>query len=302
MESDDTTLYNDFSDEDDSYDYDELYDNELNNPVNNTVNNINSVYNNLPLTNDMILEVTKHMDTKTYRLFCASNPQIRALCQRDTFSSITNTNSPAFLMTLDLDTLNTIVRTNNRLGKITNNNHFWYLKLERDYPDYITLWKNKNTYLSKLIYQDMLQSSKEYYILYYYYHTCPKNIDNTPDMLIKFIQTVQKYPKTTGNILKVLSLILSLIYSDMLEKRLLKYNVEILSTQTMFSALFPSTYNNRYIKEGINVDYPIWVVDGFDFTPLPTININLHCLNTAYLKLLAAQGQTNYKYPDIKLY
>lgn len=230
---------------------------------------------------ELIVELTKHMDNLTFKRFSVSCKHIKHICEKDYLSPIINKNVPEVLLSLSLDELKYFGIINRRINNIVRSNDFWYLKLEHDYPNYIVHIATYQSYVGKIIHQDIFQNSKQYYLFYKEYDTCPKDIANTPALFVKFLDLISSWRFIP---ISVLLKLLSLTYKNTgLDKKISAAGFEKLSTSTLISSLLPEDYNNYLVINGV------YVPDGWyshycekAFTPLPYIEVNINCLIHMY--------------------
>lgn len=237
------------------------------------------------IPDELIREMIQHMDNKTFKRFAATNKYIKYVCEQDYLSPIINKNMPALLMYFSLDVLNNISVVNRRINNIVRSNDFWYLKLEYDYPT-VKRFAMYQSYVGKIVHQDIVQNSMKYYLFYKEYDNYTKNniVENTPDILIKFLNELVVWKSILTS---VLLMMLSLVYKDTsLDKRILNESLELLSVNTLISCLFPSTYSNFCIADGIYYfcAYDHYGIrhDAKSFTPFPQIDVNISSLIHMY--------------------
>lgn len=163
---------------------------------------------------------------------------------------IFNINTPYFLLSLDLKTLEQLYCVNHHLYNIIKSDTFWYLKIENDYPDIVNKWKNKCDYLGRIVFQHIYQNSFDCYMFYHYYYN--HDHDHKENNIYIFRSIIQKYNKNFSQLSQVLTII-SLSYNDStLELRMKKHGKELLSPHIVISSLFQKDLNiQHYIKDGI---------------------------------------------------
>lgn len=252
MDCGDLRIYNDDL-YDDLYIGDDLTEDDP--PLKFEVNNVNHL-----IPDDLILQIIDYLKGDSLRKFCASSKRIKYVYERDNLFII-NSETPEFLLGLTLNSLNKIFLLNVRMSKISKNNQFWYLKIERDFPFYINKYlglKNKS-YYAGIIYKDIISNSKDYYKLFTDYE---KHSHSLTDEI--------KYKSGTKTILDALNYVamgkipinvtiklLALSYEytyPTLEKRLLDRKMELLCTEAVISSFFHCDTCTSIIDYGILTD------------------------------------------------
>jgi len=245
--------------------------------------NINDVY---ILTNDTILELVKHMDNRTFKRFCMTNKKFKYLCERDILYPIVNENIPEFLLLLDLNTLNNLSLSNRRINNLIRNNKFWYLKLEKDFSHYINKWllfKNQS-YLGKIIYQDIVNNNKNYYLFFMQYENCIYT--DFAEYSIESIRNMIDAMSFRHIPINILLMLLSISYNDVnVEKRVKNYNIPLLSNNTFISTfLNPNSSFSYFIKNGVLIEnIPRYGKFGIKIDP----DVNIPCIYKMYKNLMS---------------
>ena len=180
--------------------------------------------------------LSSYMDNQSFKRYSMTCKTIKYMNEQDTLISIINTNNYALLLSLDLKTLQQISYINRRINTLIRKNSFWYLKLEQDYLPYINKWVNKKSYLGRIIYQDIIQNSKDYYMFYYHYTLYNNLKENTIDDLINLFKMINHQKMQLNHILQIVSITYQ---DDTLESRVKTLKCELWSNQLVIMSLIP---------------------------------------------------------------
>lgn len=235
------------------------------------------------IAKELIVEITKIMDNMTFKRFGATCKYIKYICECDYLSTIVNKNVPEVLLSFDLEQLCHFSGINRRINNLVRTNEFWYLKLEHDYPKYILHIAIYQSYIGRVVHQDIIQNSKKYYLFYKHFDNLPKDTENTIELFVKFISLVGGWRFMPISMLLIL---LSITYNDTgLDKRIAVLGIEKLSVSTLISSILPADYNNVHVMNGIYISNKYSYGTAKNFTILPPIDVNLHGLIEMYYYL-----------------
>lgn len=236
------------------------------------------------IPDEIIIDIANIMDNVTFKRFSATCTHIKYICEQDYLLPIVNKNVPIVLLSFDLQTLANFNMINRRMNNLVRSNDFWYLKLMYDYPNYIKRIPLYQSYIGKVMHQDIVQNCKNYYLFYKKYDQLDKNVENNVILFDKFIHLVSSWRYMPVSMILML---LSLTYHDTgLDKRLSELSIEKLSVSAIISSLLPKDYNNSQVFNGIFISNGYYQHYHEEiFTTLPQLDVNLHRLIEMYFYL-----------------